>query len=71
MGDVEDPVLMVAEPLCKWEATEQGKWCHKHAHDLTWHLKPDHNYLGHRVVITGEITEEDYTVFLLKFGDKV
>jgi hypothetical protein len=31
MGDVEDPVIMVADPLCEWEATDEGKWCHAHA----------------------------------------
>ena len=70
MGDVEDPVIMVAEPLCKWEATDEGKWCHAHAQELTWHLKPAPNYFGHRVVVTGNISDEDYTVYLLKFGDK-
>lgn len=69
MGDVEDPVLMVAEPLCKWEQTEHGKWCHKHANDLTWRLTPSSSGLGHNVVVTGEISDSDYTVHLLKFGD--
>ena len=70
MGDVEDPVVMVAEPLFKWEKTDQGNWCHAHAEDLTWNLEPDNYGFGYKVIITGEMNYEDYTIYLLKFGDK-
>ena len=26
MGDVEDPDLMVADPIWKWQQTDEGKW---------------------------------------------
>ena len=29
MGDVEDPDLFVAEPIWKWQQTDEGKWVMK------------------------------------------
>lgn len=31
VGDVEDPFVYAAEPIWKWENTEQGKWVMAHA----------------------------------------
>jgi hypothetical protein len=70
MGDVEDPEIYVAQPLCEWEATEVGEWCHRHATDLTWHLRGDPSYLGYRVIVTGNISDKDWAFYLLKFKDR-
>jgi len=69
LGDVEDPVLYAAEPLCKWEATPEGQWAKKHADDLTWNLHPDDFGWGYEIRITGLINDKDYVVYLLKFKD--
>lgn len=68
MGDVEDPELFAAEPLINWENSEQGQWCKKHAHDLAWNLSHDPVGFGYLIIITGEMYERDYTLFLLKYG---
>lgn len=69
MGDVEDPVLYAAEPIIKWEESDEGLWAKKHCGDLTWNLNHDPSGFGYLINITGTITEKDYVVYLLKFKD--
>jgi hypothetical protein len=69
MGDVEDPYLYAASPIYEWQQTDMGKWVMAHVVEQpVFHCWPDHNTLGYRVVITGELEERDEIIFRLKYG---
>ena len=71
MGDVEDIDIYVAEPIYKWQQTDQGKWVMQHAHNLTYHTAPDLYTFGYRVAITGNIDPgPQLTEYLLKWPKK-
>jgi hypothetical protein len=71
IGDVEDPILYVAEPLCNWEKTEQGIWVKEHALETpTWHSYIDHLSMGTKFCIRAKLSAKDYTFFLLKWKSK-
>ena len=57
MGDVDDVDIYVAEPIYRWQQTDQGKWVMAHAQDLKYYTCPDVNTMGYRVTIRGEIQE--------------
>jgi hypothetical protein len=69
MGDVEDPYLYAASPIYEWQQTDMGKWVMEHVIEQpVFHCTTDHNTLGYRVVITGELAERDEIIFRLKWG---
>ena len=57
MGDVEDPDIYAAEPIYKWQQTEQGTWVMQNAHDLTYHTGADPHSFGYRISIRGIIND--------------
>lgn len=68
MGDVEDPYLYAAFPISEWQQTEHGRWIMSNVVDQpTFHITPDSNNFGYRVVITGDLTPEAATYFTLKY----
>ena len=69
MGDVEDPELYAAVPILEWEKTDHGKWVMAHAHDPTFHIHTDPEYLGFRVTITGGLEERDEVYYRLKYDN--
>ena len=69
MGDVDDVDIYVAEPIWRWQQTEQGRWAMEHARDLRYYTSADHNTFGYRVSICGEINDgPELTAYLLKYG---
>ncbi len=69
MGDVDDVDIYVAEPIYKWQQTEQGRWVMEHAQDLMYHTAADPNTFGYRVSIRGKIESgPELTAYLLKYG---
>lgn len=70
MGDVEDPDLYAAEPLCKWEQSEQGQWIMKNAADTpTWHRMADTASMGYRYAIRAKLQGPALTEWILRYGD--
>lgn len=68
LGDVEDPYLYAAFPISEWQQTEMGKWVMANVtEELVFHVTPDPNTLGYRVVITGKLNPEAETYFTLKY----
>jgi len=68
MGDVEDPDLMVAEPIWKWQQTDAGKWVMENCSTIekpVWHRQPDE--WGHLYTITAYLTPKQLTYYRLKF----
>ena len=69
MGDVEDVEIYAAEPIWRWQQTEAGKWCMENCipDSIVWMTSIDHHTMGHRIVIQGEMTAENYTYWQLKY----
>lgn len=69
MGDVEDPQLYAASPLYEWEHSEIGQWVIKHSIEQpTWTQYTDTYSYGYQFVLTADLSEEDITYFVLKWG---
>ena len=70
MGDVEDPDLMVADPIWKWQQTEPGEFVMKHAVEgsPSWHRQLDIMGLGHIYYITAEMEHKKLAEYYLKWG---
>jgi hypothetical protein len=68
MGDVEDPDLMVAQPIYEWQQTEQGKWIMENSNPTpSWHRTNDlydYNYLYQ---IRAYLTHKQLTFWKLKY----
>jgi hypothetical protein len=69
MGDVEDPDLYAAEPMWKWQESEQGKFVMENAVDQPeWHRQLDHTSYGYKYAITAELEAKKLSEFYLKWG---
>ena len=69
MGDVDDPDLYAAEPLWKWQESEQGKFVMKHAVDKPeWHRHTDYVTYGYKYAVTAELEAKKLSEFLLRWG---
>lgn len=68
MGDVEDPDLMVAQPIYEWQQTEAGKWIMENSNPApSWHRTNDlydYNYLYQ---IRAYLTHKQLTFWKLKY----
>ena len=68
MGDVEDPDLMVAQPIWEWQQTEAGKYIMKNSLPTPmWNRTVDTNTYGHLYTITAYLTPKQLTFYKLKF----
>lgn len=68
MADVEDPDIMVAEPIYQWQQTEAGKFVMKNSKPTaSWHRSFDVSTYGHRYSIVAYFDEKTYTYWSLKF----
>ena len=69
LSDVDDPDLYAAEPLYKWEKSEQGQFVMKHAIDKPeWHKYQDISTYGYAYVIVAELEKKKLSEFYLKWG---
>lgn len=68
LGDVEDPEIYAAEPMFKWQDTEQGQWVMKHCSDPLYRISPDPATFGFRVDIFGELEEKTAVEYLLRWN---
>jgi hypothetical protein len=67
MGDVEDPDLYAAEPMWKWEKSEEGQWIMEHAVETpSWHRIPDMMQYGYRFQIRAKLSGPRLTEYLLR-----
>jgi hypothetical protein len=66
MGDVDDPDLLVAEPIYKWQQTDAGKWVMENSiTEPMWTRNP--GYWGHNYIIYAYFTSQQLTYYKLKF----
>ena len=71
MGDVEDPDLMVADPIWKWQESDAGKFIMEHAVGKPyWIRQADISSYGHLYRIMARLSEQDQTFWTLKWGNK-
>ncbi len=69
MGDVEDPDLYAAEPLHKWEDSEQGRWIMKNAVETpSWYRIADFTSFGYRYQIRAKLMGPALTEWMLRYG---
>jgi hypothetical protein len=68
MGDVEDPDLFVADPIWKWQQTDEGKWVMKHSLEKPmWRRHMDALHYGYRYDIIAYLDGADLTYWKLKY----
>jgi hypothetical protein len=68
MSDVEDPDLLVAEPIYKWQQTEAGKWIMENSNPTpSWHRNHDIYNYGYNYQIRAYLTPKQITYYELKF----
>ena len=69
LGDVEDPDLYAAEPLYKWQQSDQGKFVMEHAIDKPeWHRHLDQSFYGYQYAIVAELEMKKLSEFYLRWG---
>jgi hypothetical protein len=68
VGDVEDPEIYAAEPLCNWEQSEAGRWVIERAIETPeWHQQLDFQSYSYKFNVTAKLKDPDYIMWLLKF----
>jgi hypothetical protein len=69
MGDVEDPDLYAAQPLCEWEHSELGQWVMQNAVETpTWHRMVDQTSFGYKYQIRAKLMGPALTEWFLRYG---
>ena len=67
--DVDNPEIYGAEPLMKWERSEQGQWIMANALEVpTWHPQQQPMTYGWRYIVTAKLTGPKLTEWLLRHG---
>ena len=68
MSDVEDPYLYAGFSIAEWQESDQGKWVMANViEEPVFHVQPNPDTMGYRVVITGKLKPEAETFFRLKY----
>ena len=68
VGDVEDPEIYAAQPICEWQESDAGKWVMENAVEKPYYIQAlDYNSWGHRYKIIARLSEQNNTYFRLRF----
>lgn len=69
ISDVEDPDLLVAEPMCAWQHSESGQWVMANAVEKPyWVRQIDISTYGYLYLIVARLKESDQIFWRLKWG---
>ena len=68
IGDVEDPELYAAWPLCEFMDTEKGQWIRNNCQDPQYVIRPDPHTYGTRVIVYGEVEDKQAVEWILRWG---
>jgi hypothetical protein len=70
MGDCEDPDIMVADPIWKWQQTDPGKFVMENAIPKSpeWVRHINHMTYGHTYLIIAEMEVKKLVEYYLKWG---
>ena len=67
MGDVDDPDLYAAQPLWKWQDSEEGQWIMEHAVETPcWYRIPDTLQYGYKFQVRAKLMGARLTEYLLR-----
>jgi hypothetical protein len=70
VGDVEDPMIYAADPIIRWQESDQGKWCMENCEgDIVYHSTIDHMRWGYKIVLQGSLSDKNLTYFKLRWGE--
>ena len=68
MGDVEDPDLMIAQPIWEWQESDEGQFIMENAVEKPyWTRSMDYASFGHKYRIMARLSEQNETFFRLKY----
>lgn len=68
IGDSDDPELIAGFVLGDWVATDKGRWCKQHIHDLSYICRPNLDTFGFDIIVYGEIESgPPLTEFMLRW----
>jgi hypothetical protein len=68
ISDVEDPDIVVAQPMWEWQQTEQGKYVMENSCPKPmWTHSFDHSWYGNRYTIHAFFTPKQLTYYKLKY----
>lgn len=71
MGDVEDPDIMVADPIWRWQQSDAAKFIMEHAvEEPYWIQQLDHNSCGYKYYIMARLSEQNETFWRLMCSNK-
>ena len=71
MGDVEDPEIMVADPIWRWQQSDAAKFIMEHAVEKPyWIQQLDHNSCGYKYYIMARLSEQNETFWRLLCSNK-
>jgi len=69
VSDVEDPDLYAAEPLYKWQESDQGKFIMEHAIATPeWRRTNNYTTYGYDYAVVAEIEKKKLSEFYLRWG---
>lgn len=70
MGDVEDPDLMVAQPIWEWQGSDEGRFVMENAVEKPyWTRSIDPHTYGHLYCIVARLSEQNEVFWRLKYVD--
>lgn len=68
VSDVDDPDIVIAEPIYQWQQTEKGKWVMEHSNPVpSYHQHIDPHGYGYNYYIVAYLSDKDYTYYRLKY----
>lgn len=69
VSDTEDPDLLAAEPLWKWQKSEKGQWIMEHALEKpSWHKQIDANCWNYQYCVIAMLEKKKLSEFYLRWG---
>ena len=68
VGDVEDPMLYSMIPINEWRQSDKGKWCMENCEgEMYLCSSADAVSFGYKIALQGQMSEQNYTFFKLKW----
>lgn len=68
LGDIENPDLYAAEPLYKWQQSEEGQFVMSHAVETPiWKTQHDVTSFSTKYIIIAKLYDEDFTYYTLRY----
>ena len=58
---------LLAEPISKWQSSEQGQWVMNHARNLRYTWYPDQSLMGYQVRVIGDLSDGPLVEYLLRW----